>query len=102
MLILILFTNIPFKFFKICNGLQGHSLRIYWQPFEFPYFIWKLKVRFFVNCTKFSNHYDFLNIKKSQYCRKATAEWNIKVENILDKRRIKTQKNEDENSQFFT
>ena len=37
---------------------------MYWQPFEFPYFIWKLKVRFFVHCTKFSNHYNFLNIKK--------------------------------------
>ena len=32
----------------------------------------------------------------------ATAEWNITMENILEKRRIKAEKNKDQNLQLFT
>ena len=35
------------------------------------------------------------------YRWKATTEWDIKVENILEKRRIKGEKNEDENVERF-
>ena len=35
------------------------------------------------------------------YCWTATAEWNMKVENILKIRRIKAEKNEDEIFHFF-
>ena len=35
------------------------------------------------------------------YCWRAMVKWNIKVENILEKRRIKIEKNEDEHFQLF-
>ena len=63
------------------------------------------KVRIFIRCTNFLNHCNFLNIvkkkKKKCYCWKTTAEWNIKVENILERRRTKIEKSDDENFQFF-
>lgn len=47
----------------------------------------------------------FVNIYKNLkiwYCCKAIAEWDIKVENIIEEQRIKTYKNEDENFQFLS
>ena len=66
------------------------------------YFINVTKVRFFINSTNFSNHYNFSVILKKWYCWKAMAEWNTEVESILEKRKIKVEKIEDENFKLFS
>ena len=57
----------------------------------------KMKVQFFIHYTNFSNHQNFLTIFKKlinlvSYRWKATADWNVKMEDILEKRRTKAEK----------
>ena len=63
----------------------------------------QLKYDFLFIVLIFRTTITFLMFKKIMiwYCWTATAEWNMKVENILKIRRIKVEKNEDENFHFF-
>lgn len=63
-----------------------------------------MKARFFIYCAKFSTNCNFLDIKKKRkiwYCWKATAKWNINLENILEKKeKLKNWRKKDTNFQL--
>ena len=59
---------------------------------------------FSIHCTNFLTH-NFFNICEnflSLVLLESMAKWNIKVENISEKRRIKIEKNEDESFNFLS
>ena len=69
------------------------------------YHLTKTKTKFFVNCTNIWNHYNSKYLKefnKFGIAGWAMAKFNIKVENIIEKRRIKTEKNNDEIFNFLS